>query len=144
VLLLQLSKLLVIKASLVVCSGLCVSFVITFQAREEEEEEEGRGSQVTEIAIGTLPHKAFEVDGLQQVVCGSHQPRVTLLHRSQLFLLHFLHLSHVANVRGGFAFEPMGLLELGTRTGCRISYLLFRAAQALDRLDRLVLLRLRH
>ena len=139
--LLQLSKLL-IKASLVVCIALCVSFVITFEAREEEEEEEeGRGSQVTEIAIGTLPHKPFEVDGLQQVVCGSHQPRVTLLHRSQHFLLHFLHLSHVANVRGGFAFEPMGLLELGTRTGCRISYLLFRAAQALDRL---VLLRIRH
>ena len=136
-LLLQLSKLL-IKASLVVCIALCVSFVIIFQAGEEEEEEE---EEVTEIAIGTLPHKAFEVDGLQQVVCGSHQPRVTLLHRSQVFLLHFLHLSHVANVRGGFAFEPMGLLELGTRTGCRISYLLFRAAQALDRL---VLLRLRH
>ena len=42
VLLLQLSKLL-IKASLVVCIALCVSFVITFQAGEEEEEEEGRG-----------------------------------------------------------------------------------------------------
>ena len=40
--LLQLSKLL-IKASLVVCIALCVSFVITFQAGEEEEEEEGRG-----------------------------------------------------------------------------------------------------
>ena len=138
--LLQLSKLL-IKASLVVCIALCVSFVITFQAGEEEERRKKKKEEVTEIAIGTLPHKAFEVDGLQQVVCGSHQPRVTLLHRSQLFLLHFLHLSHVANVRGGFAFEPMGLLELGTRTGCRISYLLFRAAPALDRL---VLLRLRH
>ena len=43
VLLLQLSKLL-IKASLVVCIALCVSFEIIFQAgEEEEEEEEGRG-----------------------------------------------------------------------------------------------------
>ena len=30
-------------ASLVACIALCVSFVITFQAGEEEEEEEGRG-----------------------------------------------------------------------------------------------------
>jgi len=62
-----------------------------FPAEEEEEEEEDKVS-FRHITSQSLREGRW-------TSCGSHQHRVKLVHRSELFLVYFLHLSHAALVR---------------------------------------------